>query len=260
MVDSELVELGVDVGFVGNTILGVSLPPEQKRQYQAIAGELSYKALSDLFASKPYGQASQTEKVKMVNKAIERVRDTARDQIKPGINLKDVDPIIKERVEADQLLLRSSYFSAYKLIPRFKEDPALQSQYEEYLDAKGTDTLPQWVEAGGDLKEMERWDRVAKLVKKEMVEKNPDLDKALVSFYGTSPKTAEGRRLLAQTKPLEALTDISARGAARLNAAGIYSLDDFLAADPNTLLQTLGASQKAIRNMRREARQIEEGK
>ena len=166
----------------------------------------------------------------------------------------------KEYRSAQKLINKSNYFDPYKRIPRFQQEPALQSQYEEYLDAKRTETLPQWIQAGGDLKEMERWDRVTNLVKKEMRAKTPELDKALVKFYGTSPKTAEGRRLLAQTKPLEALTDISARGAARLNAAGIYSLDDFLAADPNTLLQTLGTSRKAIRNMRREARELQEGK
>jgi hypothetical protein len=77
-VDKVLSELGVEVGFVGNTIGGVKLTREDKHLYQQVAGKLAYMDLADLIASKAWELADASEKQELIEKTVNSGRAEVR--------------------------------------------------------------------------------------------------------------------------------------------------------------------------------------
>ena len=79
--DAELERLGEEIGFVGTSIGGVKLTPEQKRQYQVLAGQASYSRLASLVQDPLYAPLSDANKVRVIDSAINGAREGARAQM-----------------------------------------------------------------------------------------------------------------------------------------------------------------------------------
>ena len=79
LVDAELERLGVEVGFVGNTIAGFTLNREEQSRYQELAGEVTELVITDLIQSAPYRSLNDLDKETAIQRAINRSRDAVRE-------------------------------------------------------------------------------------------------------------------------------------------------------------------------------------
>jgi len=81
-VDAELERLGVNVGFVGSSIGGVKLTPDQQRQYQTLAGQLRRQAIERMMNSAEYrGTRVDAKKEALIRRASEEARAEAAQRI-----------------------------------------------------------------------------------------------------------------------------------------------------------------------------------
>ena len=78
-VDAELERLGVEVGFVGNTMGGEKLSREDKATYQQIAGQVTLWSLSTLLESPDYQKLDDAQKQGAYETAIDRSKSRVRD-------------------------------------------------------------------------------------------------------------------------------------------------------------------------------------
>lgn len=81
-VDKELGRVGVEIGFVGDSIKGEEphdLTREQQMQYQELAGQASYRVIQELISTQAYQRLSDEDKAKAVKKAITLSRDATRE-------------------------------------------------------------------------------------------------------------------------------------------------------------------------------------
>lgn len=100
-VDAELGRLGVEVGFVGNTIAGIELTPEEKQQYQILAGQQSYTRLANLVDSPSYRRLTDSDKERAINSKVDDAREFARDKVMPPSLVKaKKDALLKKRTPA----------------------------------------------------------------------------------------------------------------------------------------------------------------
>ena len=77
-VDAELERLGINIGFVGETIGGVPLTREQQYAYQQLAGQMVKKALARLVQRGYYKGASDDRKEYQIRRAVDAQRAAAR--------------------------------------------------------------------------------------------------------------------------------------------------------------------------------------
>lgn len=80
-VDAELERLGMEVGFTGKSIGGISLTREQQAVYQQIAGRSTYETLANLIASPRWETLTAADQEKVIDRVIARARDQVRDPI-----------------------------------------------------------------------------------------------------------------------------------------------------------------------------------
>lgn len=87
-VDTELARLGIEVGFIGDSIEGIKLSREQRQRYQEVAGQLVKIALDSLVQSTQYKVTTDAAKEKGLTHVIDSARDKARAQIKQEFGLR----------------------------------------------------------------------------------------------------------------------------------------------------------------------------
>ena len=159
-------------------------------------------------------------------------------------------PLEKEYRAANKALSAASYWDYYKKHPTLKADPALLAQYEQWLQSGRTD-------AGGDVEEMQFWDRVLDGSRKNLLKGNPKLDLAIAKFYGGKPQSIEGKREMAKgADPLQVIEGIGPTSRARLKERGITTLAGFVRKPSLVLGDILGESAKTIERMKAEARAV----
>lgn len=78
-VDAELGRLGVEVGFVGNSIAGYKLNRKEQAKYQELAGQVTEQVLSALISSDKYKAMSNREKEQAIEAAVSKSRNRVRD-------------------------------------------------------------------------------------------------------------------------------------------------------------------------------------
>jgi len=78
-VDAELERLGVEVGFVGDSIGGYALNREEQSRYQELAGQVAELVLTDLVQSAAYQSLSDPDKETAIRRATDRSRDAVRE-------------------------------------------------------------------------------------------------------------------------------------------------------------------------------------
>lgn len=78
-VDAELERLGMEVGFVGETIGGKSLSRDDQRTYQMLAGQMTEFVLEAALASESYQALNDLERQKMIDGAVTRSRSAIRN-------------------------------------------------------------------------------------------------------------------------------------------------------------------------------------
>jgi len=159
-------------------------------------------------------------------------------------------PLEKEYRAANKALSAASYWDYYKKHPTLKADPALLAQYEQWLRSGRTD-------AGGDVEEMQFWDKVLDGSRKNLLKGNPQLDIAVAKFYGGKPQSIEGKREMAKgADPLQVLEGIGPTNGEKLRKRGITTLAGFVRKPSLVLGDILGESAKTIERMKAEARAV----
>lgn len=117
VVDAELERLGVEVGFVGDSIGGYSLSREQQADYQVAAGKFTSEMLARLFAKPSYQALGDGEKAKVLDKVVTAARDVVRDQINKLIDSEGFQGLPPElQREAIDRILRATAGQARELV------------------------------------------------------------------------------------------------------------------------------------------------
>lgn len=129
-------------------------------------------------------------------------------------------------------LRETGYWDAYRYIRQFKENPALEGQYKEYLAAKRDPAAYEQWAATHNIDLATRIDSMAEEVKGWIRQNNPDIDLGLARFYGSDPVLPQN---IKEIGTLSALPHIGSVSAGRLRQAGFASFDDIAQAKPESI-------------------------
>lgn len=110
-VDAELERLGMEVGFVGDSIAGMPLGRDLQADYQRAAGQNTKALLTALVSSNAWKQLGDGDKTKLIEKAVTASRDRVRDPINETVGqllgsdaFKALKPEQQEEIRSSQAL------------------------------------------------------------------------------------------------------------------------------------------------------------
>ena len=183
-IDAELERVGVEVGFVGKTIGGIELTREEQEQYRRLAGQVTKAGLARLITSDHYGKLNDLDK----EAAIERVVNFSREQARATMAGEPMKGTAEEHEAAVEVL--QPYWGMgeeYAIADLGKN----QAAWADYLDPPKGKTAATVLKANPSLKSLVK--RQAR--DRERLRRTPEIDLALVRWYGYQGMTAAGKRL-----------------------------------------------------------------
>ncbi len=121
--NTELSRLDTNIGFVGSSIKGIGLTPQEKQEYQEISGTAVKNALMTLFDSTEYARMTDQQKSVAIDKAISTARQEGTDQMLQGSISRahegDTPQVTAQRQDESRI---SAYYAGLRKYPENQRD------------------------------------------------------------------------------------------------------------------------------------------
>jgi hypothetical protein len=162
-----------------------------------------------------------------------------------GLAPKGLNKYMQGFFDGKKLLREHGWWDLYKKNPLFTSSPKLLARYEKWLDLGRSNQQMTLLRTNPGLYEMMRFlDKAVDIQKNEYQKANPEIDKYLVTYRGSNPRTPLGRAAKLLIPGAEPFTVLRRRGGRTLSTDNIQKL---LAAQVTTLEDVANMTDRQVR-------------